>query len=220
MLVTINIPANDLVSPSSWGSEQSIKGMLERIWRNFRPYIQFASRETNIPPDVIGSFIAVESAGNPTAGTSGHITQGLMQWNRNFAKKQLEDELRLGRMTPNERAKLAEFGIHFNSNGETRNITNSDQLKPELNILIGSIILGQLIDTSWATVNGKVKLDRVIAVYNAGAFGDTGRKARSGRYKTPAELASVINPISRSYIAKMLGYNGAMHIANKYNIFS
>ena len=85
-------------------------------------------------------------------------------------------------------------------------------MKPELNILIGSIILGQLVDTDWGTENGEIKLDRIISVYNAGAYGDTGKKARSKTYKTPKDLASAVNSVTRAYIQKILGTNGALQL--------
>ena len=115
-------------------------------------------------------------------------------------------------MTQAEQDKLASFGIKFDANGKTRTITNADQLKPELNILIGTMLLGQLVDTDWGTEDGEIKLDRVIAVYNAGAYGDTGKKARSKTYKTPKALADVVNPVTRAYINKILGLNGALHL--------
>jgi hypothetical protein len=102
----------------------------------------------------------------------------------------------------------------------TAEITNADQLKPELNILIGTIILGQKIDTDWGTENGEMKLDRVIAVYNAGAYGTTCKLARSKKYKTPQALASVVNSITAGYIKKMLGQDGALDIAYTDKIFT
>lgn len=212
--LTVAIPATGLSAPKSWGSRAQIKSMLERIASNYGRFIKTASENSRIPASVLASFIAVESGGNATAGPSGHVTQGLMQWNRNYAKKQLERELSRNRMTPEEKDKLASFGIKFNTKGETREITNADQLKPELNILIGSIVLGQLFDTEWGTVDGKMMLDRVITVYNAGQYGDSGKKATSGLYRTPAELAAVVNPISRAYIEKIMGRDGAMDIAS------
>ena len=119
-------------------------------------------------------------------------------------------------MTANEKSKLASYGIKFDANGKTREITNADQLKPELNILIGSMILGQLVDTAWGTENGEIKLDRVISVYNAGAFGDTGTKARSKQYKTPQELAKAVNPTSSAYIKKILGLSGALYVTKYF----
>ena len=208
----VDVPALGLQSPSNWGSRTQIKSMLERIWKNYGSYIKFASLNSKIPPKVLVAFIAVESGGKADAGSAGHITQGLMQWNRSYAKTQLERELSQNRMTPAEKSKLAEFGISFDANGKTREITNADQLKPELNILIGSIVLGQLIDNDWAKEGNKLRLDRVIAVYNAGAYGDTGKKARLGNYPTPKALADSVNSISRSYIAKIVGKDGALDI--------
>jgi soluble lytic murein transglycosylase-like protein len=210
--VKLVYPATGLTAPTSWGSKAQILKMMQNINKNYGTYIQFASTESKLPKEMIASFIAVESGGNATAGASGHITQGLMQWNRNYAKSQLETELKLGRMTANEKNKLATYGIKFDANGKTRAITNADQLKPELNILIGTMLLGQLVDTDWGTENDEIKLDRVIAVYNAGAYGDTGKKARSKTYKTPKDLANAVNSITSAYIKKILGFDGALHL--------
>lgn len=215
---TINIPASGLTRPTSWGSRDAVKGQLTKIWKNYKPYIEFASEQSKIPKEILVAFISVESGGNPNAGSAGHVTQGLMQWNRTYAKANLEKEFKEKRLSEAEKKKLADFGIKFDANGKTRAITNADQLKPELNILIGSIILGQMIDTDWGTENGEIKMERVIAVYNAGAFGDTGKKARSKQYPTPLALANVVNPITRGYIAKMLGKDGALDIVKTDNI--
>jgi soluble lytic murein transglycosylase-like protein len=208
--VKLVYPATGLVSPSSWGSHDSIKKMMAKIYSDYGTYIDFVAKESNLPKEMIASFIAVESGGKPQAGASGGLTQGLMQWNRTFAKAMLERELAQGRMTDAERNKLASFGIKFDANGKTRAITNADQLKPELNILIGTMSLGQLVDTDWGTEDGEIKLDRIIAVYNAGAYGDTGKKARSKTYKTPKALAGVVNSTTRGYINKILGLKGAL----------
>jgi soluble lytic murein transglycosylase-like protein len=219
MATLLTIPANPLVAPSSWGSRDSIKKTLEKIKEKYMTYLTFASEQSGIPVEVIASFIAVESGGNASAGTSGHVTQGLMQWNRTYAKSNLEKECSEGRLNENEISKLAEYGITF-TKCVTRDITNADQLKPELNILIGTIILGQKIDTDWGTEDGEMKLDRVIAVYNAGAYGNTGKLARSKKYKTPASLVAVVNSITAGYIKKMLGSNGALDIAFTDKIFT
>lgn len=219
------VPNTALTSPSSWGSRASIVGMVDKIINNYGAFIKFASANSKIPVEVIASFIAVESGGNPNAGGSSSLTQGLMQFNRKFAQNFLEAEYRLKRLTPAEREKLASFGVNFDANGKTRAITQSDLVKPELNILIGSILLGQYADSMfdggkkqgvWAVdENNNLRLDRMIAVYNAGAYGDTGKKARLGNYKTAQELAQNVNSITRSYIAKILGVNGAMDVSTK-----
>jgi soluble lytic murein transglycosylase-like protein len=214
-ITTLKVPVEGLNAPTTWGSRASIRGQLEKIWNNYGTFITNASINSNIPKSIITSFIAVESGGNPTAGSSGHITQGLMQWNRNYAKAQLEKEYKSGRMSEGEKTLLKRFGV-MNADNTFRTVTNADQLKPELNIAIGSIVLGQLIDQKWATSNNKFHLDRVIAVYNAGAYGQTGKMARqltTPKYDTPTSLAKAVNPITRAYISKILAKDGAMDIA-------
>ena len=211
----LSVPVRELISPSSWGSRDSIKRMIERIWSNYGKFIKEAEKNSGIPAPVLAAFIAVESGGNEKAGPAGHVTQGLMQWNRTYAKKQIEREINNKQLTDGEKEILQRYGV-MSSNGNIREVTNADQLKPELNIAIGSIVLGQLIDQVWAKdAMGNLALDRVIAVYNAGAYGDTGKKARqltTPKLDTPAKLAAGVNPVTKAYIAKILGINGALDI--------
>jgi soluble lytic murein transglycosylase-like protein len=228
---TISAPKANLTSPSSWGSRQAVKGQVENIMKKYGSFIRTASENAKIPAQVIASFIAVESGGNPTAGGASSPTQGLMQWNRTYAKNILETENRLGRLTPEEKSILAKYGITFNSAGQTRVITQADAIKPELNILIGTILLGQYADSyhdggkstivngvrrKWAIddKDGELRLDRIIAVYNAGAYGDAGQKARTGTYASAKQLADSVNATTSAYIKKMLGVNGAMDVAS------
>jgi hypothetical protein len=220
---TLSVPDKNLTSPASWGSRKAVANMVRKITTKYGTYLKFASDNSKIPLEILASFIAVESGGNATAGAEGHITQGLMQWNRNYASNTLFNEKKLGRLTADEESKLKEYNIKFDANNKTRTITNADQKKPELNILIGSIILGQLMDSyvngkqdkpQWGTdENGNMRLDRIIACYNAGAFGETGKLARFGNYASPSALAKAVNPITRAYISKIYGINGAMDVA-------
>ena len=226
---SLNVPKKGLTSPSSWGSRNAVKNQLDGIITKYSGFLKFASENSKIPLEVLASFIAVESGGNPSAGAAGHVTQGLMQWNRNYTQNTLQAEYKMGRLTPAEKDKLASYGIKFDSKGNTRVITNADQLKPELNILIGSILLGQYTDgffdggkmrkdsagnkINWANSNGELRLDRIISVYNAGAYGDTGKKAIYGDYPDALSLSKAVNPITRAYIGKILGLNGAMDVA-------
>jgi hypothetical protein len=221
---TVAAPQANLVSPASWGSRDSIVKMMRKIVKDYGKDLKFASENSKIPVGILAAFIAVESGGNATAGGSGSPTQGLMQWNRMYAKNFLEAEKRLGRLTPAEEEKLASYGIKFNAQGLTRVITQADQVKPGLNILIGSILLGQYVDSrydggkftgQWAIdQDGKLRLDRIITVYNAGAYGPDGKKARTGNHPTAFALANAVNTTTRSYINKILGKNGAMDIAS------
>ena len=228
---TISAPKANLVSPSSWGSREAIKGQVSNIMKKYGAFIKTASENAKIPAQVIASFIAVESGGNPTAGGSSSPTQGLMQWNRTYGKNILETEYKLGRLTPEEKTILAKYGITFNAQGQTRAITQADAIKPELNILIGTILLGQYADSyhdggkstmvsgvrrKWAVDenDGELRLDRMIAVYNAGAYGDAGSKARTGNHQNAKQLADSVNSTTSAYIKKMLGVNGAMDVAS------
>jgi soluble lytic murein transglycosylase-like protein len=210
----ITIPAKGLTSPKSFGSRVQVKNLLSEIWSKFSNEIKNVSNVTGIPSKVITAFIAVESRGDAQAGGTGHPTQGLMQWNRKFAREFLEKENKGGRMTKPEAKILAKYGITFDDNGNTRDITNADQLNPELNILIGTMIIGQYIDSKWGVSGNDIRLDRVIAVYNAGAYGETGKKARFGNHPTPFDLAKDVNLITQSYIKKVMGKNGALDIVN------
>lgn len=211
----IKVPVAGLPAPTKWGSRQSIKSQLEKIWKNYGTFISNASVNSNIPKTLIASFIAVESGGNASAGSKGHVTQGLMQWNRNYAKSQLEKELKSGRMSDGEKNILKKYGVMVSENA-FRDVTNEDQLKPELNIAIGCIVLGQLLDENWAKSGKEYHIDRVISVYNAGAYGATGKMARqltTVKYDTPTKLAAAVNPITRAYISKILAKDGALDIA-------
>lgn len=214
-MANIKVPVAALSSPTNWGSRASIKKMLETIWANYSIFITKASESSGIPASVIVAFIAVESGGNAKAGAAGHVTQGLMQWNRNYAQSNIQKEIKNNDLSAYEKQVLTNAGI-IDKAGNVRAVTNKDQLNPEVNIVIGTIILGQMLDQSWAKSGDDLALDRVIAVYNAGAYGDTGKKARqltTVKYDTPEKLAANVNPITSAYIKKMMGKNGAMDIA-------
>ena len=215
---TVNIPAASLIAPTKRGSIEELKQQVLTGINKYGQFFKTAAENSKLPIELLIAFAATESGVGSKMGPTTSPTYGIMQWNRTYAKVQLENELKAGRMTPEEKAILAKYNIKFDANGKTRAITNADQKKPELNITIGSIILGQLIDQDWGTSpSGVIHLDRVIAVYNAGAFGDTGKKARqktSPLYDTPQKLASSVNSVTKAYINKMLGLNGAMDIAS------
>lgn len=219
---TLSIPTKGLTAPASIGTKLQVSNQLKSGLMKYGKFFKFASENSKLPVELLVSFAGVESGVGSLIGPKGHITRGIMQWNRSYAKSQLENELKLGRLTPAEKAKLAEYNINFNSKGLTREITEEDQIKPELNILIGSILVGQLADSiiglkkdspAWGTdENGNIRLDRIVAVYNAGPYGATGKQARFGNFATPDALANAVNPITSGYIKKLMGDNGYYHI--------
>ena len=115
-----------------------------------------------------------------------------------------------GRLTQVEKDKLKSFGITFDAKGNTRKITQADLINPELNILIGAITLGQLMDKTWGTENGNIRMDRIIAWYN---WGQGGFNRNSLDTKDLQGVLANIPAITQAYIKKMLGKNGSLDIA-------
>lgn len=229
----IEVPVVGLVAPKSRGSRTYIVGMLKNIIKNYGKYIKVASEESNIPAPVLTSFIAVESGGDALASASGrgtcHPTVGLMQWNRLYAKATLEKEFSTGRLSDIEKGILGKYGIKFDKNGKTRAITCNDQKQPELNILIGTIILGQIIseinskNKGWAVEDNNVlRLDKIISIYNGGAFSTAGKMAQTSTFKgLPVDtttvkkfrdLVATFNPTTKTYVDAILGKDGYLDV--------
>lgn len=231
---TLSVPSTGLFAPSTIGDRKTVQKTIKDGLKNYGTYFKFASENSKIPLEVLLAFAAVESGIGRNIGNAGHITRGIMQWNRDLVWASLEYEKKAGRMTSGEEAKLKSFGLTFSSAGKLllngspiKTIPESTQIKPELNILVGSILLGQYIDSlhdggkttkdssgnviKWAAdANGNLRMDKVIAVYNAGAYGDTGKKARTSpsTYPTPKSFADAINPTTKKYINSILGKGG------------
>jgi soluble lytic murein transglycosylase-like protein len=86
----------------------------------------------------------------------------------------------------------------------------ADAANPELNILIGSIILGQYADAAWGTQDGKLRMDRIIALYN---WGLGGFKKNNIENKSIVDVLKSIPATTAVYINKMLGSNGSLDVA-------
>lgn len=225
----VDVPIKGLFPPKIRGTRDDLKKELLYINQAYRPYLDFASKVTNIPIQIIMSVIATESRGEAKAGGCKSIA-GLMQWNRFYAKGILELENSTGRLSDEEKKVLSKYGLNFNKSGKlTSSISCSQALNPELNILIGSIYLGQIISelgqggSGYAIENGnKLRLDKVLAIYNAGAYGDTGKLAKKSKIGSRnVDTTTVqnfrsnllnINPTSANYINLILGENGYMDI--------
>ena len=214
-----------LSSPTSWYNTRNfLKAEMVNVWKKYGSLFKYYAETSKVPAEILFAFCMVESGGDPLAGGSNSITQGLMQFNRNFtagsgnADFTLTKEFLKGRLSQVEKDKLKQFGITFDAKGNTRKLTQKDLQNPELNILIGSIILGQLIDEPWGKdADGNVRMDRVIAHYNWGLGGFN----RTGIAKKDLKgvLASVPS-VTKTYINKMLGKNGALDIAVNDNLIS
>jgi soluble lytic murein transglycosylase-like protein len=206
-----------LTSPTSWyKTRDGLKEQMIKVWGKYGKWFKEYGGTSGIPPEILFAFTMVESGGNPLAGGSSSPTQGLMQWNKNFAGGSgntdfvLTKEFLNGRLNEFEKNKLKSFGITFDAKGNTRAITQADLQNPELNILIGSIILNQYLDQSWGKEDGKIRMDRIIARYN---WGSAGFRRNTLDKKDLKEVLANIPAVTATYIHKMLGKNGALDIA-------
>jgi len=214
-----------LNSPTSWyKTRQGLKDQMVKTWAKYGKWFKYYAETSKVPAEILLAFTMVESGGNPLAGGSSSNTQGLMQWNRLYAGGTgntdfvLTREFNKGRLTQAEKDKLASFGIKFDAKGNTRAITQADLQNPELNILIGSIILGQYIDETWGKdPDGKIRMDRIIAKYN---WGIGGFKKNGLATKDLQGVLANVPSTTKTYIEKMLGKNGALDIAINDKIIS
>ena len=213
--LSVAIPVVGLTSPASFGSRDAIKNVMKKGWDKYGKFFQFASKQSGIPVKAIFAFATAESTLKPDAGSG--FTKGIMQANYSYMKSQLENEYKSNRLSQEEKDKLASYGIKFDSAGKTREITQADNLKPELAILLGSIVLGQIVDQPWAKDGNNIRLDKVIVVYNTGLYSKWSKIAMNSKSSTAAELVNQLagNAVSQAYIRKIMGANGILDIASK-----
>jgi soluble lytic murein transglycosylase-like protein len=193
-------------------NESKIKSIIRP---NFGAYIKNTAYLVNLPKELIEAFIFIESAGNPNASTK--YATGLMQLSTASASDSLVTEKGAGRLSVQEENILKRYlGSRFSllekvkanqtSLGKTF-VTKDDLLKPEFNILVGSILLKQLIDEF--TENGKVRMDKVITIYNGGRYSSTAKKVIKYKGNT-SQLLSELPKETSAYIVKLLGTNGLL----------
>lgn len=220
---TLSVPTVGLKLPATWGSRPIMEKVLKDGWNKYGKFFKQASELTNVPLSVLMSFAVVESTMNPNAKTG--LTSGMMQWNRadGFANKMLETEFKLGRLSEKEKEVLKKKGVKWDANGKFTPITASQQLDPELNILIGAIYLGQYMDSivkgkelpAFAVEDGILRVDRIIPLYNTGEGSKYSKDAINRVHKTPVETANNATGVTRDYIHKILGKDGSMDVLTK-----
>lgn len=210
-----------------------IKQKLAEIKSAYGKYVEYISHITKVPADIIYSFIFIESRGDEKAESfvcsssrPYECPVGLMQITAETATGTIFFENKKGRLRPEEKAILQKYiskskldciySMQFfghpvkcskvvlkygNKVGQV--IEKKDLFAPELNILIGAMLIGQLIDQH--TEKGHPRMDKVIVRYNAGYF-----------YKPKGETINqtVMNvpKESRNYIYKLLGENGVLSL--------
>ncbi len=217
MNLNIKIPS----ITDSFYTTKSIPQIEDKIKNVIRPkygkYIDNISEISQVPVPLIESFIFIESAGNEKAQSP--YATGLMQLSPATASDVIVKEKGLGRLDDKEAAIIKKYlGSRYSnvekvkpkqtSLGKTF-VTNADLFKPEFNILVGTMLLGQLVNEF--TENGKLRLDKVVTIYNGGRYSKAGKKIISFKGNTE-ELLTQVPKESADYIKKLMGVNGTLDI--------
>lgn len=190
-----------------------ISSKIANIRAQYGDLIANTENLTRVPQSVITSFIFIESAGNPSI-TSGNAV-GLMQVGSNSATDIVLMEYKQGRLGDGETAILKnslgtriDSILAMRSLGTAQYITKDDLLDPELNILIGSMLLGQLIDES-IQQDGTLRMDKVVVRYNMGYYAYSRGKTLP---TTVADTINTVNSTTSQYIVKLIGKNGVLEL--------
>lgn len=199
-------------------SAKQIESKIKNIIRpNYGTMINKISGLTGVNKELIEAFIFIESSGDPNAKTP--YAYGLMQVGLATASDALVYEKSSGRLSEGEEVLVKKYlGDRWNliknlksnqrSIGKTF-ITKSDLFKPEFNILVGTIILGQLVNEF--TENGRPRLDKVVVVYNTGRYAKISKTAIAHTGNTDTLVAKLPKG-QADYVKKLVGVNGLLDI--------
>ncbi len=197
-----------------------VKSKMDSIYNSYKSIIDNVSVISNVPKELLKSFIFIESAGNPIIVSSAGAV-GLMQLIPSSASDILVLENKANRLNEQEKAiltkhlgkrftdgilKMKYLGNKVTVDGITDSVwvKKEDLFNPELNILIGAIYLGLLIDEETDKTN--LRLDRVVLRYNRGYF------SKIDKSLDLTKLATNSPTESKNYIYKLLGTNGTLDL--------
>lgn len=215
MNLNIPIPYIDESYYTPVKAKQNEDKIVNLIRPKYGKLISNVSSLTGVPEVLLESFIFIESGGNEKAKSPYAV--GLMQLNGATASDAIVKEKGAGRLKDGEAAILKKYlGSRYSnvekvkpkqtSIGKTF-VTNDDLFKPEFNVLVGSILLKQLLDEF--SVNGDLRLDKVITIYNGGRYSKAAKKVIQFKGTPSQMLAEVPNETSK-YILKLLGTHGIL----------
>lgn len=152
---------------------------LKSRYNMFSSLINKSAETSNIDKKIlVGVCYALTGIGQIMGDPSSN-SKGLMFWNKIFAPNFIKTEFLLGRLSEEEKDIFKRNNFKLTKKGLNRPITSADQMNNEFNLMVGSIILGQLIDNiyngkvdsnKWNETNGVLRLDRIFAMYLATAW--------------------------------------------------
>jgi soluble lytic murein transglycosylase-like protein len=194
------------------------KTKMETIGKKYYNEIKLAETLTNVPGAIILSIIFTESAGNPSIVSSAGAV-GLMQLKPQTGNDVIHLENKSKRLTAPEIELLKKhLGARVNGplkqqylshkikeNNYSGNVmTRADLQKPELNILLGAMLIGILIDQH--NEQGVLRLDKALVRYNQGYFFKPG----TGTVEQVLDRVKGRSKEAYSYIIKVVGKNGLL----------
>lgn len=211
--MNFKVPPRDIAAPSDYFSilyDKKVKAIKD-TYDKYGVIYNFASKTSKVPESILLAFTIASSNGDYYAGSG--FKRGLMKWDRRFARQVLENEAAQGRLSPAEIDFLKQSNITFDKNNKAnRDIGEGDQLNPSTNILIGSIILGQLFDSKWANDQAGLRLDKIAAVYNSGVESNAGKSAINVSHPTFNDYLNNIDTANKNFATKIIGRGGILHI--------
>ena len=215
-ILNINIPAIATAFYPANAVAQ-IKSKLATIKSKYGDIITNVSSLTNVPEQIIYSFIFIESAGQPSiVSYAGAV--GLMQVTPATATNVIYHEKKNNRLLAGEEAILRKhlgtrldciFKFKYDNhplacNNNTGNVvTKEDLQKAEFNVLVGALAIGQLIDLH--TEGGKVRLDKIVIRYNRGMY-------YKPKGDTIEETIASVPKETKNYVYKLMGKNSLLEI--------
>lgn len=195
---------------------KDLKAITGKIKSQYGNIITNVSRLTNVPEELIIAMIFIESRGN-TKAVSSRAT-GLMQLDYTSAGDIIFFENKNKRLSLPEKEiitkyigkskidcilKMKYMGDRIACNNfKGYVLTQKDLYNPELNILIGAIYLGILIDDH--TQNGVIRLDQLVLRYNKGFF------TKFNKSDSVSKIYANASSISQDYIKKLAGQNSVL----------
>jgi hypothetical protein len=228
MKFKIVIPLTQLQPDSVF--QKDLVVVIPKIIKDYGNYFREAANLTNLPIQVLYSIAMVESTGRQYDSkgnviiTGAEQSTGIMQISPNMVYEIYYKEIKARRISRELESKVSKFlNIDFNSKSTPTSATPilkskvANALKnPEFNILAAAIVLRRLLEES-SDSDMTMRLDKAIIKYNAGLYS---KSTKTQEYKTGDTTAviSIAPSITKVYIPKVVGKNGAMYYLLKNNI--